>query len=54
MSKVGLRVVVMVVEEGIAARDCVGVICCNNGAYYGIYIEASKVRKIELRLIESN
>jgi hypothetical protein len=28
VSKVGLRVVVMVVE-GIAVRDCIGVICCN-------------------------
>ena len=45
MSKVGLRVVVMVVEEGIADKDCVGVICCNNGEYYGIYVEASKGKK---------
>ena len=45
MSKVGLRVVVMVVEEGIAARDCVGVICCNNGEYYRIYVETSKGKK---------
>ena len=34
MSKVGLRVVVIVGEEGIAARDCVGVMCCNNGDIY--------------------
>ena len=43
MSKVGLRVVVMVVEEGIAAS--VGVICCNNGEYYGTYVEASEGKR---------
>ena len=45
MSKAELRVVVMVVEEGIAARDCVRVICCNNGEYYGTYVEASKGKR---------
>ena len=37
--------VVMVVEGGIAARNCVGVICCNNGEYYEIYVDASKGKK---------
>ena len=54
MSKVGLRVAVMVVEEGIAARDCVGFICCNNGEYYEIYVEASKGKKDGIEWIDSN
>ena len=41
----------MVVEEGIAARDCVGVICCNNGEYHKIYIKASKGKKMGLKLM---
>ena len=44
--------VVMVVEEGIAAS--IGVICCNNGEYYGTYVEASEGKEMELKLIESN
>jgi len=49
-------VVVIVVEEGITARDCVGIICCDNGEYYKMkyILKPPKVRKMELKLNKRN
>ena len=54
MSKGNVRVVVIVVEEGITARDCVGVICCNNGEYYKIKYMLKPLKVMELKLNKRN